>query len=267
MPYHEDKLYGNSDSGTYNVWGYKLYSVSSGNGKVTLECVRDNSASQFELLMQGANATPVQAILVDGSSIALNLDTKIGTLTGSDPRLVQASTAGTLSAALSISTLRRVLWTKTASTTVANSVAETTLFDTGVGSKTLAVNTLSIGRTIPFECRGYLSTTGTPTLRLKLKFGSVVLLDSTAVTMGAGVTNKQFIFRGTVTARTTGGSGTVFAQGDLEIDGLATTYMTNTTTITIDTTATQAIDLTATWGTADAANTVTASNSQIEAMG
>lgn len=42
--------------------------------------------------------------------------------------------------------------------------------------------------------------------------------------------------------------------------------MVNTAAVTIDTTATQVVDVTAQWGTASASNTITATNAYIEIL-
>lgn len=194
---------------------------------------------------------------------------KLGDLAGSGSRLVQADANGLLSAATALSALYQVLWTKTASTAVANTGTETTLLDTGVGSKTLAAAFFTVGKTLFFEVVGFYSNLLTPTLQFKMKLGSTVILDSGAILTPGTVTNQQFRFRGQMTCRTTGATGTVMAQGEVVLAGLSTPMVTvtNTGTNTIDTTGTLVADVTLTWGTANAANTATATNSTIEGEG
>lgn len=174
-----------------------------------------------------------------------------------------------LSAVTLSTALYRVLWTKTASTAVANTGAETTLLDAGVGSKTLATAFFTIGKTLFFEVVGYYSNLLTPTLQFKMKLGGTTILDSGAILTPGTVANQQFRFRGQLTCRTTGATGTVMAQGEVVLAGLSTPLVTitNTAVTTIDTTAALAAEVTLTWGTANAANTATATNGQIEAEG
>jgi hypothetical protein len=201
-------------------------------------------------------------ILSDGKA-------QIFDLAGTDSRLVQADSTGLLSATVDVLSLRRAYWTKTANTGVNNSTTETTLLDTGVGSKTLSAAFFTVGKTLFFEVMGFYSTLLTPTLQLRFKLGSTTVLDSGAVVMPAGVTDQGFRIRGQMTCRTTGATGTIQAQGEVLIAGLSIPLapLVNTGTTTIDTTGTLAVDVTAEWGTADAANTITGSNGQIEAEG
>lgn len=157
------------------------------------------------------------------------------------------------------------LFTQTASATVANTTAETALSSTGEGSLTLPANYLRVGRTIRVKAWGYHSSTAGPTIRIRIKLGSTTVLDTTAINSGNG-TNKMWTVDGVITCRTTGGSGTVFGQGfyaELHPSG-TTDSMVNTGATTVDTTATQAISVTAQWGTANAGNTITCTNLTVE---
>jgi hypothetical protein len=150
-----------------------------------------------------------------------------------------------------------VQFTQTAAATIANSTTETSLIGTVSGpGKTLSANRLVVGENFKGRFRGRYSTTGTPTLQIKVKMGSVVLLDTGAVTLGSAVSNKEFELEFDATCRTAGASGTVFAQGKAIFDTTIVPIV-NTAAATIDTTASQAIDVTATWGTANSANTIT----------
>lgn len=192
-------------------------------------------------------------------------------LSGTGNRLTQSDSAGVQSASIAVPTgaISETRWTKTASTTVANTTTETTLLDTGVGSKTLAAAFLTAGKSIVFEISGVYSTTLTPTIQFKFKLGSVVILDSGAITTANTVTNQPFCFYGTLTCRTTGATGTVFCQGVLLLGGVATPFIgvANTGTATIDTTGTLAMDLTSTWGSLSISDSITATNALLESKG
>jgi hypothetical protein len=163
-----------------------------------------------------------------------------------------------------------VLFTQTSSTTVANTTTETSILGTGVGTKTLPINFLVAAKTIRIKIQGYVSNLITPTIQIRVKLGSVVILDTTAVTMTTITGNMRFSVEGEFTCRTTGASGTIFSQGEANYFTIATTNnnidMVNTTTTTIDTTATQAIDVMVTWGTANASNSITSTNATIEIL-
>jgi len=77
---------------------------------------------------------------------------------------------------------------------IQNVTAET-LFDLKWEAGT---GTLVNKRCLTFEASGNYSTTGTPTLRLKLKANNKVLYDLTAITLGTGVTNQPWYVHFTV---------------------------------------------------------------------
>ena len=164
-----------------------------------------------------------------------------------------------------------VLFTATASATVANTGTETSILGTGVGTKTLAASTLIAGKTVRVTVRGHYSTKAAVagTLDIKVKAGAVTLFSTGAQTMTDNQTTQGFEVYGSFTCRTTGGSGTVFGQGQTRYSAaLIPTIagMVTTATVTVDTTASNAIDVTATWGTADAGNTITGTNVILELL-
>ncbi len=160
-----------------------------------------------------------------------------------------------------------VLFTQTADATVANTVTETTLVGTGVGSMTLPANFFAVGKTLRIKMHGYHSSTASPTIRIKVKLGSTVVLDTTAVGSKNG-TNEAVEMDGVITCRTTGATGTVYSQGQYhELQNPAVDApMLNTTATTIDTTASQVVAITAEWGTADPGNTITSTNLVLEVL-
>jgi acyl-coenzyme A thioesterase PaaI-like protein len=161
------------------------------------------------------------------------------------------------------------LFVQTADATIASSAAETTLTAAGVGSLTLPANFFRTGKTIRVRARGYVSDTGTPTFRVKIKLGSTIVLDTTAIAFAGTIANDQWFVEGIITCRTTGASGTVMGQGSYSAETNVNSNraaMTNTATTTIDTTASQAVDVTWQWGTSSASNTITCSNLLLEAL-
>jgi hypothetical protein len=158
-----------------------------------------------------------------------------------------------------------VMFTQTAGVTVANTTTETTLLGGGIGTLTLPVNSLVIGKTVRIRAAGKVSTTGTPTLLFNFKLGATVIVTTGAVATGSGLANAGWNLDLVMTCRTTGGTGTVIADGTANV---STTVepLVSTATTTIDTTATQAISVTATWGTAAAGNTITCDAFSIEVL-
>lgn len=158
-------------------------------------------------------------------------------------------------------------FTQTASVTVANTVTETTLTGSGVGTLTIPANTLVAGGTYRIRADGYIADLVTPTLDLKLKLGSTAIDDTSATALVTLTGTSQWTYTGNFTCRTTGGSGTVQTQGLFAYFNGTTPLVLNspnTATTTIDTTASQALTLTVTWGTASASNTITCTNLSLE---
>ena len=163
------------------------------------------------------------------------------------------------------------LFTQTADKTVANTSTETTLLGTGEGSKTLPADFLTVGKTIYIRVSGYWSDISSPgTGEARVKIGGTTILDTTAQTPAGSVSNKTFEIDGFITCRTTGASGTIHHQGYLLLDvggqSLEFWGMPATSTTTVDTTSSLAIDVTWQWSTADAGNTMTATNATIQVI-
>jgi hypothetical protein len=152
----------------------------------------------------------------------------------------------------------------TSSATVASTTTETTIIGSGTGSLVLPVNFFTVGKTLKFYLYGTIATILTPTIRIKAKLGSVIILDTAVDTLSTITGTNLFTTEGIITCRTTGATGTVFGQGltlyYTGTTGLSGLASPNTTTSTIDTTATQTLDITVTWGTASASNTITGTN-------
>jgi hypothetical protein len=147
------------------------------------------------------------------------------------------------------------LFTQTATTTV-TATSEQTLLGSGAGSLTIPANWfVSAGDSLKVEWAGRLTTTTVPgTQRVRLKFGSTVILDTGAYSLVGSITDASARMITTITARTVGASGTVIAESIFESTGVALVAneakMINTATITVDTTATQAVGLTNLFDTA-----------------
>ncbi len=157
-------------------------------------------------------------------------------------------------------------FTQAQAVTLANSTTETTLVGTGEGALTIQKNSLAVGKTFKISGKGFYSNTGTPSLTIKVKAGSTVLLTSGAITTTTGASNRGFSFEGVLTVYSLGSSGTLHGQGQVVEVGSATTAMVNTSAVTVDTTANQALNVTAQWGAASASNTITLTNLVLEEL-
>ena len=164
-------------------------------------------------------------------------------------------------------------WVQTSSVTAANTITETNLTGAGVGMLNLPANFLKIGRNLRITGTGYFScTASTPTLRLQIKLGAVIIADTTAITMPVADSNKAFAFDVNASVRSTGAAGTILANGTMT--RMATTLAVVPmnvlsggvpTTSTVNTTTSQLFTITATWSAADPSNTITLTNLVVSA--
>lgn len=161
------------------------------------------------------------------------------------------------------------LFIATDGVTRANTTSEGTIIGSGVGSLVLPANFFTSGKVIFFQSSGFFSTTGTPTVRMRVKLNGTTILDTGTSSMStSGVSNRGFSLEGRIVCRTTGVTGTIIGSGKTYYSQTSTTTdvndMVNTSTTTIDTTVTQTVDITFQWGTASASNTLTAVFTELE---
>jgi len=162
------------------------------------------------------------------------------------------------------------LFSQTATVTVASTDAETTVLGAGIGTLTLPVNFFVIGKTIRVRAMGIFSDTGTPNITMTYKLGSTTIMSTGAVALAGTISNNSWMAEGLITCRTVGATGTVFGQGYFEYD--ESTHagtrlgMAATAAVTVDTTSTLAVNLTVTWGTNSASNTMSCTNFILEVL-
>jgi hypothetical protein len=161
--------------------------------------------------------------------------------------------------------LNATIFTQTASQTVANTVAETTLLGTGQGTLSLPASFFVVGKTLKGRVQGFIGDDAIPpTIRIQVKLNAVTILDTTATTLLSITGTRRFELDFELTNRTTGVSGTIFSQGLFKYFRDNTTEekicLLNTATNTVDTTISQLLSVTVIWGTANANNTITSTN-------
>ena len=156
------------------------------------------------------------------------------------------------------------LFSTTGSTTV-TATSPTTLIGTTTGSTTVAANTFTAGQVLQIVAQGYYSTPATPaSLTITVNVGGTIRITTGAVVQIASVTNGVWRLNCMLTTRTAGASGTQIANCIFEGTGSTLTPgeapLQTASTWTIDTTATQALDVVATWSTATGSPTITSTN-------
>jgi hypothetical protein len=152
-----------------------------------------------------------------------------------------------------------VIFTQTADKTVTNTVTETSIIGTGVGTLTLPANFFVAGKTIRLRVGGVYSTPalgGAVTVRVK--YGATTLASVTTTSLLGGAASLEFDGEVLITCRTTGATGTVMTHGDIEYaTGVSGTIAVNPlnnggATTTINTTTSNLLDVTAQWDLATA---------------
>lgn len=146
--------------------------------------------------------------------------------------------------------------------TIANTVAETTF---SLPAYSFPANSLVAGSVIRIKLWGVYSTAAlAPTINVKLKLNGTTYLATGVITSIALVSNGGWFADVQLIIFSVGVGGTIDAQAYGEFSTAATTGLSvnvaNTGTQSIDTTISQPLTITITWGTASASNTITLRN-------
>ena len=145
---------------------------------------------------------------------------------------------------------------------VSATTVESTLVDGGVGTLSVPANGFSIGDSFSAEISGVLSVGNNQTIRVRVKTGSVVLLDSG----NQAITNiTQDVWKLVIdfTIRNIGSAGTasIVSLGTFNytktsngsVEGFSFNTVNNTT---FDTTISNTLDVTVEWGSNDTENSI-----------
>jgi hypothetical protein len=211
------------------------------------------------------------ATVSSNSSFYLYKDTGVTTIlttarnpdfaTGSASGVLISDTSGNITKSGDLTALG--IFTQTNTITVANTATSTTLLGTLIGSSTLPASFFAVGKTIKIFVSGtYNQDSGSQDCALKLTIGGVAV-GTITFTHNGGLTTVYYDAEFTLTCRTVGASGTLqfMGIGRLNHNGtdLNNYFQISSTSGSINTTGTLAIDLQADWVTANAANSITAS--------
>jgi hypothetical protein len=157
----------------------------------------------------------------------------------------------------------RGLYAQTAnSTPITNTTVETSLINGGVGSLSVPANAFKVGDSFRAVMAGVLNVSNNQTIRIRVKSGSVILLDSLAQPI-TNITNDVFSLNVDFTIRQLGAAGVAsivslatfhYAKtSNASIQGFAFNVVNNTT---FDTTISNTLSITVEWGAADPGNSI-----------
>jgi len=155
---------------------------------------------------------------------------------------------------------------------IANSVTETIVFP----NITFPANYMADGRCLNLRIQGQHSTTSTPTLIFRLRWGGVagtVIALSPTFTCGSGVTANLWELDLVVQVRSNGATGTIVVIGYATVQGATVPSQlmcvggaATPAATTCDLTADTALSITAQWGTQSSSNTLTGWNYVVQSM-
>lgn len=191
-----------------------------------------------------------------------DLNNNIQTITGTSGTSGTAGSSGT-SATLPVS-VNYGLFAQTAnSTIITNTTAETSLINGGVGTLTVPANGFSVGDSFRAVFGGIVNADNNQTIRIRVKAGSILLLDSGLQNLGSSVINDVWSLNIDFTIRQIGTAGvaSVVALGgfhytktnNASVQGFGFNTVNNTT---FNTTISNTLDVTAQWGAASTGNNI-----------
>jgi hypothetical protein len=149
------------------------------------------------------------------------------------------------------------------STLITNTTAESSLINGGVGTLTIPANGFSVGDSFRAVFGGVMNANNNQNITIRVKAGSIVLLDSGLQNLGSNVINDIWSLNIDFTIRAIGAAGvaSIVTLGSFHytktnnasVQGFAFNTVNNTT---FSTTISNVLNVTAQWGTASAGNNI-----------
>lgn len=155
------------------------------------------------------------------------------------------------------------LFAQTGDSTPVTGSAEASLINGGVGSLSIPANGFSVGDSFHASLSGMMDAANNESIRIRVKAGSIVLLDSNLQTLTSGVNDDIWTLDVNFTIRQIGGAGTASIAASGRFSYLKTTngsvegFGINTiNSTTFDTTVSNTLDITVQWGSDDVQNSI-----------
>jgi hypothetical protein len=149
------------------------------------------------------------------------------------------------------------------STPITGTTVETTLIGAGVGTLSVPANGFQVGDSFRAVFGGVMNAANNQTIRIKLKTGSVILLDSGVQNLGSAIVddvwslNVDFTIRqvgaATVASIVSLGSFHYTKTNNASVQGFGFNVVNNTT---FNTTISNTLDVTVQWGSNNATNNI-----------
>ena len=149
------------------------------------------------------------------------------------------------------------------STLITNTTAESSLINGGVGTLTIPANGFQVGDSFRAVFGGVMNANNNQTIRIRVRAGSVLLLDSLVQNLGSSVINDVWSLNIDFTIRAIGAAGvaSIVSLGafhytktnNASVQGFGFNVVNNTT---FDTTTSNILNVTAQWGNASTGNNI-----------
>ena len=149
------------------------------------------------------------------------------------------------------------------STPVSGTTVETSIINGGVGTLTVPANAFSVGDSFRSMIGGVMDAANNQTIRIRVKAGSIVLLDSGAQNLTSSIADDIWSLELNFTVRQLGAAGVAsiaslgrFSYAKVNngtVEGFGFNTVNNTT---FDTTISNTLDITVEWGSNNAGNSI-----------
>jgi hypothetical protein len=155
------------------------------------------------------------------------------------------------------------IYAQTGNSTIITGTTESTLINGGVGTLTVPANGFQVGDSYRAIFGGVMNAANNQTIRIRVEAGPIILLDSGAQNLGSSVVNDVWSLNIDFTIRQVGGVGvaSIVSLGSFHytktnnasVQGFGFNDVNNTT---FSTTISNVLNVTAQWGSANAANNI-----------
>jgi hypothetical protein len=255
-------------SGTYSLWTVNLDGAAGGDGSSGTSGTSGLSGSSGTTGTSGSSGVSGSSGTsgTTGTSGSSGINGATGT-SGTSGSSGSSGSAGTSGSSGTSPTLpgpaNYGLFAQTAnSTIITNTTVETSLINGGVGTLTVPANGFSVGDSFRGVFGGLLTATNNQTIRVRVKAGSVILLDSGAQPI-TNITNNVFTFNVDFTVRQLGAAGvaSIVTLGGFHytktVNGVVEGFAFNSVnSTTFNTTISNTLDVTVQWGAASTGNNI-----------
>jgi hypothetical protein len=256
-------------SGTYSSWTVNLDGAAGGDGSSGTSGTSGLSGSSGTTGTSGSSgvsgSSGTSGTTGTSGSSGINGATGTSGTSGSSGSSGSAGTSGSSGTSPTLpGSISYGLFAQTAnSTIITNTTVETSLINGGVGTLTVPANGFSVGDSFRAVFGGVINAENNQTIRIRVRAGSVLLLDSGLQNLGSSVIDDVWSLNIDFTIRQTGAAGvaSIVSLGafhytktnNASVQGFGFNVVNNTT---FSTTISNVLDVTAQWGSASTGNSI-----------